>query len=84
MGIEYGRSRKQPSLEPETLLKYNLLLHQFLLRNFLAILQRTRALPEFPPQLGDMVRHLVVALVLYDLCFFLSHYTFHKHALLYK
>uniref|UniRef100_H2YCJ3 Uncharacterized protein n=1 Tax=Ciona savignyi TaxID=51511 RepID=H2YCJ3_CIOSA len=34
-------------------------------------IQVTRELPVDPPLLGDMVRHLVVALVLYDLAFFL-------------
>jgi len=51
---------------------------------FSPILQKTRALPESPPLLGDMVRHLVVALVVYDALFFLQHYTFHKNATLYR
>ncbi|XP_076818855.1 putative methylsterol monooxygenase DDB_G0270946 [Clavelina lepadiformis] len=47
-------------------------------------IQTSRALPESPPMLRDMVLHLIVALVLYDACFFLQHYLFHKNATLYR
>uniref|UniRef100_F6Q7R7 Methylsterol monooxygenase 2-2 n=2 Tax=Ciona intestinalis TaxID=7719 RepID=F6Q7R7_CIOIN len=47
-------------------------------------IQVTRQLPEDPPLLGDMVRHLVVGLVLYDVAFFLQHFTFHKIPTLYR
>lgn len=53
-------------------------------RKRLDFIQITRALPESPPLVEDMVRHLLVALFFYDLLFFLQHYTFHKVPYLYR
>nr|CAB3230319.1 cholesterol 25-hydroxylase-like [Phallusia mammillata] len=50
----------------------------------LHLFQTTRALPVAAPLLGDVVRHLVIALVVYDACFFLQHFIFHKNATLYR
>ena len=47
-------------------------------------LQRTRALPIEPPQFGEMVRHVMVAFVIFDALFFAQHFAFHKSNKLYR
>jgi len=47
-------------------------------------IQITRALPEHPPRVQDMIIHICVALFVYDILFFCQHYTFHKVPYLYK
>jgi cholesterol 25-hydroxylase len=48
------------------------------------LIQRTRALPELAPSVGEIMRHLLVSLLIYDLLFFCVHLTLHKHYWLYK
>lgn len=46
--------------------------------------QRTRALPEEAPKFGDLIRHVLVAIIIYDALFFLVHLTLHKSQTLYR
>ncbi|XP_013416672.1 cholesterol 25-hydroxylase-like [Lingula anatina] len=46
--------------------------------------QTTRALPAEPPSVALIPIHIVCALVVFDMFFFLVHYSLHKNAWLYK
>ncbi|XP_078661294.1 cholesterol 25-hydroxylase-like protein [Branchiostoma floridae x Branchiostoma belcheri] len=47
-------------------------------------IQRTRALPESAPTLGQMVWQVAAALIIYDAMFYVIHYSVHRNAFLYK
>ncbi|XP_039274111.1 cholesterol 25-hydroxylase-like protein [Styela clava] len=47
-------------------------------------IQRTRALPEYSPRLSDIIIHISVAIVIYDIMFFIIHYNLHKYQILYR